>query len=134
MDPPPEYIVPIMGQSFYPSAALISAAKPKFANYLPDELLLEVLSYIPECPASQTTLARFCIVNKQWYNISIQRLYEAPYLVGQAYDLFVRTICPSVLPHIKRSELAGLGKLSDSQTAVLNPHFRILATSITYPS
>lgn len=83
--------------------------RPKFANYLPDELLLEVLSYIPTGRDSQTLLAVFCLVSRQWYDVAVQRLYEAPYLAGRTYDLFVRTICPSVNTHIKKSELAGLG-------------------------
>jgi hypothetical protein len=87
----------------------IAEGYPRWANYLPDELLLEVLSYIPEDPQSQTTLATFCLVNRQWYNTAIERLYKAPHLVGKAYERFVRTICPSVLAHIRKSELAGLG-------------------------
>jgi hypothetical protein len=83
--------------------------RPKYANYLPDELLLEVLSYIPTGRDSQTLLAAFCLVSRQWYDVAIQRLYEAPYLAGKSYNLFVRTVCPSVNTHIKKSELAGLG-------------------------
>lgn len=45
--------------------------------------------------------------------MGIPSLYEAPYLSGSAYALFVRTICPSVLAHIRKSELAGLVKMLD---------------------
>lgn len=38
---------------------------------------------------------------RQWYDVAIRPLYESPYLSGRAYELFVRTICPSVLAHIK---------------------------------
>jgi hypothetical protein len=93
------HVVPIMD----------ALSHPKYTNYLPDELLLEVLSYIRPGRQSQGLLASFCLVSRQWYEIGIERLYEAPYIVGKAYDLFVRTVCPSVLTHIKRSELAGLG-------------------------
>jgi hypothetical protein len=86
-----------------------ATSQQEYANYLPDELLLEVLSYIRPGRQSQSLLANFCLVSRQWYEIGIERLYEAPYIAGKAYDLFVRTICPSVLTHIKRSELAGLG-------------------------
>jgi hypothetical protein len=82
---------------------------PRFSNYLPDELLLEILSYLPRGPASQQLLATFCLVSRQWYEVGISRLYESPYIVGKAYELFHTTICPSKNLHIKRSDLAGLG-------------------------
>ena len=50
---------------------------------------------------------------RQWYDVAIRRLYSSPFLYGASYDLFVRTICPSILPHIKRSELAGLVQVLD---------------------
>jgi hypothetical protein len=86
-----------------------------FANYLPDEILLEILNHIPAGPKSQPTLASFCLVSRQWYNVGISKLYEAPNLVGKTYGLFVRTICPSLNTHIKKSELAGLGASSSFQ-------------------
>lgn len=86
-----------------------SASHTIYANYLPDEILLDILDYIPASPSSQSTLAHFCLVSKQWYNVGIHRLCEAPNLVGKGYDLFVRTVCPSLNAHIKKSELAGLG-------------------------
>ena len=39
-------------------------AKPQYANYLPDELLLEILAYFPRNKDSQATLAKFCLVNR----------------------------------------------------------------------
>ncbi|KAF2791137.1 hypothetical protein K505DRAFT_351494 [Melanomma pulvis-pyrius CBS 109.77] len=86
---------------------------PQYSNYLPDELLLEILDYIPKGPASQVTIATFCLVSRKWYDVAIPRLYESPYLYGGSYELFVRTICPSILAHIKKSELAGLVKFLD---------------------
>ena len=39
---------------------------PTHANYLPDEILLEVLAYVTawDTRARQTTLAAFCAVNR----------------------------------------------------------------------
>jgi hypothetical protein len=34
------------------------------SNYLPDEVLLEILSYIPRNRESQSTIAKFCALNK----------------------------------------------------------------------
>lgn len=98
-----------MGHHLQNSPTQLSLGQPKFANYLPDELLLEILTYIPPGPETQETLATWCLVSRQWYDVAIQRLYEAPFLAGKAYDLFTRTICPSINVHIKKSELAGLG-------------------------
>ncbi|ORY19764.1 hypothetical protein BCR34DRAFT_471210 [Clohesyomyces aquaticus] len=81
--------------------------------HLPDEILLEILEYLPQGAESQSTLASFCLVSRRWYDVAIRRLYDAPYLQGRAYDLFVRTICPSINAHIRKSELAGLVKVLD---------------------
>ncbi|KAF1838487.1 hypothetical protein BDW02DRAFT_488890 [Decorospora gaudefroyi] len=81
-----------------------------YANYLPDELLLEILNHFTawETVERQTALARFSAVNRQWYDVAIQLLYESPYLFGSAYELFVRTISPSVLARIKPTSLSSL--------------------------
>ncbi|KAH7405751.1 hypothetical protein DE146DRAFT_690543 [Phaeosphaeria sp. MPI-PUGE-AT-0046c] len=94
----------------------------EYANYLPDELLLEVLEYIEHWQTKdrQSTLARFCGVNRQWYDVGVRKLYEAPYLSGRAYEYFVRTVCPSVIAHIKPSSLSGLVKVLDLSYIVHN--------------
>lgn len=43
----------------------------------------------------------------------LQSLQDSPHLVGRSYELFVRTLCPSVLAHIKYTALAGLVKSLD---------------------
>ncbi|KAF2679492.1 hypothetical protein K458DRAFT_314296 [Lentithecium fluviatile CBS 122367] len=96
----------------------MDSSKPVYANYLPDELLLEILNYIPRDRESQSTIATFCAVSRQWYDVAIPTLYEAPYVTGHAYTLFVRTICPSVIPRIKKSELAGLVQQLDLSAIV----------------
>lgn len=90
--------------------------------HLPTEILLEVLSYIQTFPQpnQQVTLAKFNLVNRQWYDVSIRKLYERPYICGRGrdYELFVRTICPSVIVHIKHTALAGLVKELDLKRLV----------------
>ncbi|KAF2021922.1 hypothetical protein BU24DRAFT_417573 [Aaosphaeria arxii CBS 175.79] len=102
-----EHIVPIAAGG--PS----HVSTNQFANYLPDEILLEVLNYFPKGAESQGQLAKFCSVSRQWYDVGIERLYEAPFISGKAYDLFYATVCPSKNLHIKRSDLAGLVKVLD---------------------
>lgn len=84
-------------------------------SYLPDEILLEIISYFDHwnIRQRQATLARCCAVNRQWYDVCVPSLYESPYLSGRAYELFVRTICPSVLAHIKPTSLSSLVKTLD---------------------
>ncbi|KAI4611530.1 hypothetical protein J4E83_000299 [Alternaria metachromatica] len=93
----------------------MSTSSSSYANYLPNELLLEILAYFASWGEieRQTALARFSAVNRQWYDIAVQPLYESPYLSGSAYDLFVRTICPSVLARIKPTALSSLVKSLD---------------------
>ncbi|KAF2867135.1 hypothetical protein BDV95DRAFT_503240 [Massariosphaeria phaeospora] len=86
---------------------------PLHTSYLPDELLLEILDYLKDECDTQKTLVNCCLVNRQWYDVSIPLLYASPYLSGGAYALFVRTVCPSVNAHIKKSQLAGLVKVLD---------------------
>ncbi|KAF2856559.1 hypothetical protein T440DRAFT_437347 [Plenodomus tracheiphilus IPT5] len=89
-------------------------------NYLPDEILLEIISHIEswKIRERQASLARFCAVNRQWYDVAIRQLYQSPYLSGRAYELFVRTICPSVLAHIKPTSLSSLVQTLDLSTIV----------------
>ena len=39
-------------------------SQPNYANYLPDELLLHILNFIPEGRAGQNTIANFCLVSR----------------------------------------------------------------------
>jgi hypothetical protein len=109
--------------------------KMKYANYLPDELLLEILEYIEhwETKQRQPSLARFCCVSRQWYDVGIRKLYEHPYLSGRAYELFVRTCCPSVLAHIKPSALSGLVRILDLSHIVHNSNKATTARELSPP-
>lgn len=113
-------------QSYYsngsPNNHYLRGLTMSFANYLPDELLLEILEYIEawETHDRQSTLARFCCVNRQWYDVAIRKLYESPYLSGRAYELFIRSVCPSVIPRIKPSALSGLVRVLDLSHIVHN--------------
>lgn len=105
-----------------------------FANYLPDELLLEILEYVEawETHERQASLARFCCVSRQWYDVGIRKLYESPYLSGRAYEFFVRTICPSVIPRIRPSSLAGLVRVLDLSHIVHNSNKATTASEFVF--
>lgn len=81
--------------------------------HLPDEIIEEILQYLPKGKDSQSTLAACCLVSWQWHSIAIPLLYDSPHLYGRNYDPFVRTICPSLNIHIRKSDLAGLVRTLD---------------------
>jgi len=58
--------------------------------HLPDEIVLEILSYFPEGKHSQSTLRAACLVSHQWHNLAVGTLYACPNLHGWNYEPFVR--------------------------------------------
>ncbi|KAK7513515.1 uncharacterized protein IWZ02DRAFT_461528 [Phyllosticta citriasiana] len=122
----PRPLFPSMRSRTTTSSTVLAASVPYKSTqapattyaHLPTELLLEVLDYIPHDSTSQPTLWAFCLVNHQWYNTAIRRLYERPHLYGKNYDFFVRTVCPSVNLHVKKSDLAGLVRVLDLRSIV----------------
>ncbi|KAI9656317.1 MAG: hypothetical protein M1821_004980 [Bathelium mastoideum] len=74
--------------------------------FLPDEIIVEVLSYLRLTPRCQQSFWSCCLTSRQWYACAIPFLYERPYLYGTNFDPFVATICPSVLPRTRKSPLA----------------------------
>lgn len=94
----------------------VDEAEPpqKEAIHLPAELILEILSYLPLTrPSTQHTLFNVCLVSNEWYQVAIARLYYQPYITGRNFDFFVRTLCPSVNAHVRKSDLAGLVHVLD---------------------
>ena len=82
------------------------------------ELPLEVCLAIAVCvarshPRPQPTLHALCLVSRLWYDAAIRDLYRAPVLAGRNFQLFVRTVCPSINLHIRRSPTAPLVKVLD---------------------
>jgi hypothetical protein len=43
---------------------VLDTATPLYVNYLPDELLLEILSYIPRDRDNQSVIATFCAISR----------------------------------------------------------------------
>lgn len=87
--------------------------------HLPNEIMLEILSYLPLTrPATQATLYNVCLLSSEWYDAAIALLYYQPYISGRNFTLFVRTICPSINAHIRKSDLAGLVHVLDMSRLV----------------
>lgn len=87
--------------------------------HLPSEIMLEILSYFPLTrPTTQGSLYNVCLLNSEWYDVAIARLYYQPFISGKNFSLFVRTICPSINAHIRKSDLAGLVHVLDMSRLV----------------
>ena len=97
-------------------ATLRPAAQRKNRSYtpsLPLEIIELILSHIPLSYYSQPTLHACTLVSRAWYSASIARLYEKPIIIGKNYDLFVRSVCPSINANIRKNGLAELVKTLD---------------------
>jgi hypothetical protein len=55
------------------------------------------------------------IASNTWirHNLAVSKLYAEPCLYGSNYDPFVRTVCPSLNAHIRKSDLALLVRTLD---------------------
>ncbi|RMY82264.1 hypothetical protein D0861_07968 [Hortaea werneckii] len=78
--------------------------------YLPDEIILEILSYVAASNQAQKTLASCCLLSRQWYDAAVPILYAYPCLYGGNFDQFVRAVCPSINLHVRKSPLSELVK------------------------
>ncbi|GAB1735548.1 hypothetical protein NU219Hw_g4126t1 [Hortaea werneckii] len=78
--------------------------------YLPDEIILEILSYVAASKQAQKTLASCCLLSRQWYDAAVPILYAYPYLYGGNFDQFLRAVCPSINLHVRKSPLSELVK------------------------
>ena len=78
---------------------------------LPQELLLQVFSFVSILPSSQKTLASCCLVCRKWRSAAAEYLYKAPYITQRNFRLFARTIAGG--PGGRRRSESGkeLGKL-----------------------
>ena len=88
------------------------------APTLPREMLLQIVSDIPWTHGLQKDLASFCLVCRDFYLAGIERLYRVPEISGKNFDAFVRTICPSINLHVRRSGFGSLVRVLNMHTLV----------------
>lgn len=91
---------------------------PEQPVHLPDEIILQILEYIRHFDGSQKTLASCCLLSRQWYTASVPLLYRRPYLYGKNFDPFLRTMCPSINLHVRKSPLSELVRILDMGSLV----------------
>lgn len=85
----------------------------KHSLQLPQEIILHILSFIPKHPSSQHSLWACCLVSRSWYSATVSRLYHSPGFTGRNYQLLLRTLCPSINAHVRKSALAEFVRVLD---------------------
>lgn len=85
---------------------------------LPPEILEQVFSKITG--PSQRTFNAAALVSRVWYSTAIKHLYKSPILTGKHFDLFVRSVCPSINAHVRYNGLADLIRRLDLSLLVHN--------------
>jgi hypothetical protein len=101
-------------QSCCPDTAASTAPRlEQTAFYLPAEIIIDILAYIPRRPSTQFTFYSCCLLSRQWYAVAVHHLYHTPYITGKNFKQFVATICPSVNAHVRKSDFAELVRRLD---------------------
>ena len=85
---------------------------------LPLEVVLMVISFIPIKRESQSTLYSACLVSRVWYTAALPRLYRYPQIDSSNFEKFVRTICPSINAHVRKTDLSDLVRVLDMSRLV----------------
>ena len=81
--------------------------------YLPREILLDIVKYISQNAHGQRDLASFCLVSRSFYLAGVERLYNSPRISSKNFDAFIRTMCPSINLHVRRSSFGSLVRTLD---------------------
>jgi hypothetical protein len=81
--------------------------------YLPSEILLQILSYVPEHSSSQPTLYSCCLVSRQWNRAATPYLYSSPRLTFNNFQKFADTICPPLSARRRKTDLGKLVRRLD---------------------
>lgn len=85
---------------------------------LPAELLVRVFSLLPHDRLSQSTLHACTLVSHLWCTSSIEQLYKDPWLTSTNFKAFIRTVCPSINPHIRANGLSNFIRRLDMSCLV----------------
>ncbi|KAL8691516.1 MAG: hypothetical protein Q9218_003282 [Villophora microphyllina] len=88
---------------------------------LPAEILIQVAEYVNHstCRGSgsgapnQRGLWAMTMVSRSWYAAAVPELYRSPEISGKNFKMFVRTLCPSINPHIRKTDFSDMVKVLD---------------------
>ncbi|KAI4197241.1 MAG: hypothetical protein LQ350_006072 [Teloschistes chrysophthalmus] len=85
---------------------------------LPLEILEQIASYVNVLESEdgswlvrQRGLWAMTLVSRTWYAAAITKLYHSPGIRGKNFQLFVRTLCPSINPHIRKTDFSSMIKV-----------------------
>ena len=100
--------MPFKAENFSASETVEAESQPGKidAVHLPSEVISIIVSFIQLEESPQSTLYSCCLISRSWYSVAVAPLYRSPVLKGKNYQLFVRTICPSINAHIRKSPLS----------------------------
>ncbi|KAI4234906.1 MAG: hypothetical protein LQ349_003491 [Xanthoria aureola] len=77
---------------------------------LPIEVLCQVVDYLHFFPSAQRDLWALTLVSRSWYAAAVAPLYKKPDISGKNFGLFVRTLCPSINAHIRKTSFSSMVK------------------------
>lgn len=83
------------------------------AALLPSEILEQIAAYTEPSPSRQRDLWAMSLVSRPWYFAAISTLYSRPTISGKNFQLFVRTICPSINAHVRKTSFSSMIKELD---------------------
>ena len=84
----------------------------------PVDILCLIASYVQTFPSSQRNLWTMTMVSRAWYSAAIELLYYEPQITGKNFLLFVRTLCPSINRHIRKTDFSSMVKVLDMSKLV----------------
>lgn len=77
---------------------------------LPIEILCQIVNHVQLFPSSQRDLWAMALVSRTWYAAAIAPLYIKPGISGKNFGCFVRTLCPSINAHIRKTSFSSMVK------------------------
>ncbi|KAI9760325.1 MAG: hypothetical protein M4579_001729 [Chaenotheca gracillima] len=99
-------------------------------SYLPPELMVEVLSSLPDNKSTQRTLYSVCLTSRQWYRAAIPLLYRRPRVQGKSFEIFVKAISASKRGRTSGGDLATYVQVLDLSKLVHESSKSLLARLI----
>ncbi|KAL8800224.1 MAG: hypothetical protein Q9223_007341 [Gallowayella weberi] len=75
---------------------------------LPTEILLQIVTYVHGFSSAQRDLWAMTLVSRSWYAAAVTTLYRKPEISSKNFNLVVRTLCPSINAHIRKSSFSSM--------------------------
>ncbi|KAL9603547.1 MAG: hypothetical protein Q9219_001049 [cf. Caloplaca sp. 3 TL-2023] len=85
---------------------------------LPSEILYKIVSNVELSSSRQHDLWAMALVSRSFYFTAISSLYQKPAIWGRNFQLFVRTICPSINAHVRKTSFSTMVKELDMSRLV----------------